>query len=317
MILRRILYCLAAGVALAGCGDEGARDYQGYVEGEYVLVAAPDSGWLTQLPVEQGQSVKEGDLLFVLEDTREQAGRDAAQARLQEAAARLENLTKGKRTEELAVIEAQITAAKANLRFAAAELRRQEYLAKTNVSARRRLDEAGTAHASADARLHELTEQLEVARLPARPDEIIAAEAAVSAARAQLAEAGWRLDQRRIKSRVAGVVEDTLRRAGEFVPASGAVISLLPPENIKIRFFVPETMLAAFQPGGVVAVACDSCPAGLTAKISFISSEAEFTPPVIYSVGNREKLLFLVEAKPSVYGAYFRPGLPVDIRLPP
>lgn len=304
-------------VALAGCDGDADQTWQGYVEGEYVLVAAPDSGWLTQTAVKNGQSVEPGDLLFTLEDTREQAGHDMAVARLAESQARLENLTKGRRAEEVSVIDQQIRAAEANLRFASSEQDRQMKLAKTDASARRRFEEARAIRATAAARLSELQAQRDVALLPARDDEIAAAQAAVAASRAQLAEAGWRLDQRRIKARVGGVIEDTLRRAGEFVPAGGVVISMLPPENVKLRFFVPETSLAALQPGKTVTVSCDSCPDELAAAVSFISSEAEFTPPVIYSVGNREKLLFLVEATPSVYGSYFRPGLPVDVRLTP
>ncbi len=302
---------------LSGCGDAGDQSYQGYVEGEYVLIAAPDRGWLTQLAVENGQHVKEGDLLFVLEATREQAGHDAAAARVAEATARLENLTKGRRIEEITVIDQQIKAAEANVSFAAAEYQRQRQLVKTDVGARRKLEEARAAQRTAAARVAEIKAQRGVALLPARDDEIAAARAAAAASHAQLAEADWRLDQRRIRARVAGVVENTLRRTGELVPAGGAVVSLLPPENVKLRFFVPEMQIAELRLGKSVAVSCDSCPDNLTASISFISNEAEFTPPVIYSVGNREKFVFMVEAKPSAYGSYFRPGLPVDVRLSP
>lgn len=311
------LWCLSIFALLSGCGEPSDRSWQGYVEGEYVLVAAPDSGWLTQVNVENGQNVAEGDVLFVLESVREQAARDAATARLAEANARLDNLTKGRRAEELSVFDPQIGAAEANLRFASAEYGRQQQLAKTDASARRKLEEARAVQRTAAARLEELRLSRNVALLPARDDEIAAAAALAAAARAQLAEAEWRLDQRRVKARAGGMVEDTLRRTGEFVPAGGAVVSLLPPQNVKLRFFVPETRLAEFSPGKSVSVSCDSCPPELSARISFISSQAEFTPPVIYSRENREKLVYLIEAKPSVPGAYLRPGLPVDIRIAP
>lgn len=308
-----LILCLA----LPGCSDNAGQSWQGYVEGEYVLAAAPDSGWLTQVNVENGQNVAEGDVLFVLESVREQAARDAAAARLDETKARLDNLTKGRRAEELSVFDPQIGAAEANLRFATAEYSRQQQLAKTDASARRKLEEARAVQRTAAARLEELRLSRNVALLPARDDEIAAAAALAEASRAQLAEAEWRLDQRTIKARTGGVVEDTIRHAGEFVPAGGVVISLLPPENVKLRFFVPETQLAQLRLGKTMAVSCDSCPENQTAAVSFISSEAEFTPPVIYSVGNREKLVYLVEAKPSAYGEYLRPGLPVDVRLAP
>ena len=312
-----IFRLLSLSLMLSGCGKTEDQAWQGYVEGEYVLAAALEGGWVTRIAVENGQTVREGDRLFDLEASREQAGQDAAAARVAEAAARLENLTKGKRTEEVSVIDEQIRAAGANLRFAAAELDRQQKLSKTDATARRRFEEARSVRAMADARLGELKAQRSVALLPARDDEIAAAQAAAAASRAQLAEAAWRLDQRRISARVGGVIEDTMRRTGEFVPAGGAVISLLPPENLKLRFFVPEARLADFTIGKSVAFTCDSCPGNLTAVVSFISSEAEFTPPVIYSKTNRDKLVFLIEAKPSVYGAYLRPGLPVDVRAAP
>ncbi|MEQ1888201.1 MAG: HlyD family efflux transporter periplasmic adaptor subunit [Alphaproteobacteria bacterium] len=317
MKIAHIFRLLSLPLLLSGCGRTDDQTWQGYVEGEYVLVAAPEGGWLTKVAVVNGQTVNQGDPLFDLEASREQAGQDAAAARVAEAAARLENLTKGKRAEELTVIDEQIRAADANLRFATAELDRQQKLSKSDASARRRFEEARSVRAMAAAKLGELKAQRNVALLPARDDEIAAAQAAAAASRAQLAEAAWRLDQRRIIARAGGVIEDTLRRTGEFVPAGGAVISLLPPENLKLRFFAPEAQLAQLQVGKSVAFRCDSCPANLTAVVSFISSEAEFTPPVIYSKTNRNKLVFLVEAKPSVYGAYLRPGLPVDVQAAP
>lgn len=317
--MRRIyLFCLLMiAPALAGCGDASDQTWQGYVEGEYVLVAAPESGWLTEVKVANGQNVKEGDELFVLDPVREQAARDAAAARLAEANARLDNLSKGRRAEELSVFDPQISAAEANLRFASAEYDRQQQLAKTDASARRMLEQARAAQRTAAARLEELRLSRNVANLPAREDEIAAAAAFVEASKAQLAEAEWRLEQRRVRARVSGMVEDIMRRAGEFVPAGGAVVSLLPPQNVKLRFFVPETRLAELRPGQSVAVSCDACPDGLSASISFISSQAEFTPPVIYSRENREKLVYMIEAKPSVPGDYLRPGLPVDVRIAP
>jgi HlyD family secretion protein len=89
---------------------------------------------------------------------------------------------------------------------------------------------------------------------------------------------------------------------------------LLPPQNLKVRFFVPEEARAKLAVGTVVAMRCDGCPANLRARVTFIASDAEFTPPVIYSVGSREKLVWMVEAVPE--GAVLSPGQPVDVTLP-
>jgi HlyD family secretion protein len=312
----RTLSLVISILALTACGEDSGPQYQGYVEGEFVLVGPPESGWITSVDISRGDQVKEGDLLFTLESTREEAQRNAAAARVVETQSRLDNLLKGKRVEEIAVIDEQIKEAEANLRFATEELERQERLSKTNAGAKRSLEQARSAQASATARVRELKGQREVATLPARPDEIEAARAMVKAAEASLAEAEWRFAQRRISARVAGTVEDTMRRTGEFVPAGSPVVSLLPPQNIIVRFFVPETAVSQLRLGQAVTIACDGCPQEAQGAVSFIASDAEFTPPVIYSVENREKLVFLVEAKSNGLSA-LRPGLPVDVRVVP
>ena len=106
-----------------------------------------------------------------------------------------------------------------------------------------------------------------------------------------------------------------LARPGETIPAGGAVVSLLPPENIFVRFFVPETRLAEVHGGDKVALLCDRCTAGLAATVSFISPQAEFTPPVIYSEASRAKLVYMVEARPPREQAtLINPGQPIAVR---
>ena len=253
-------------LALAGCGPGAGEIREGYVEGNFVTVAAPEAGWVDQLAVVEGDQVSPGTLLFALEATREQAARNAAAA--------------------------NVKAAEARLTLAIQNLARQEALAQTSASARKDLDAARS--------------------------EREAAAAGVETARSDLTRAEWQFDQRRVTARVAGRIEDVVRHKGDYVAAGGAVILMLPPENVKLRFFVPETMLASLQRGGKVSVECDGCPDEMTATIGFVSSDAEFTPPFIFSVGNREKLVFLVEARPDgEAGKALRPGLPVAVRLKP
>jgi hypothetical protein len=131
----------------------------------------------------------------------------------------------------------------------------------------------------------------------------------------RFAPAQWRLDQRRVASAVTGVVADVLARPGETMQAGAPVVSLLPPENIFVRFFVPEPLLAKVHRGDDVAIFCDRCPAQLKAKISFISPLAEYTPPIIYSEASRAKLVYMVEARPPREGAIvLNPGQPVAVR---
>jgi HlyD family secretion protein len=142
-----------------------------------------------------------------------------------------------------------------------------------------------------------------------------AAQAALRQAEAQVNTAQTRLARRNIKSPVTGSVEQVYFRPGEVVTASKPIVALLPPGNIKIRFFVPETVLARIAYGGDVRVHCDGCAADFTAKVSFIAKSAEFTPPVIYSQDERAKLVYLIEALPE-NPASLRVGQPVDVRLP-
>ena len=307
---------LIALAAAMGLGGGGPLQVQGYVEGEYVYVASPVAGRLQTLEVARGAQVAAGAPLFALDRSSEQPARDDAAARLAQAEASLANLKKGKRPSEIDAVRAQLDQANAMLQLSAAALRRQEHLVATRVASREALDEASAAHARDTARVAELQAELQTAQLGARADEIQAAEAAVNAARAQLAQADWRLDQLSQAAPKAGLVVDTLYRPGEWVSAGAPVVQLLPPANVKIRFFVPEPQLGAIAIGDEVRVRCDACAPNLTAVISFISPDAEYTPPVIYSREMRAKLVYLVEAKPNEPRA-LRPGQPVDVTLQP
>jgi HlyD family secretion protein len=306
---------IAVASALAGSGGGPPPIFHGYVEGEYVRVAARAAGTLERLAVARGDQVAAGALLFALDATAEQAVRDQASADLAAAQARLADLRKGKRAPEIDLIQAQRAQAEAMLQLSAVNLRRQQQLAGTAAASREQLDAARASFERDQARVRELEAALEVARLAGREDELEAAEAAVAAARAALAEAEWRLGERVAKAPAAGLVTDTLYRAGEHVGGGAPVVELLPPANVKLRFFVPEPLLGELAIGEEVGFACDGCPQGLRARISFIAPEAEYTPPVIYSRESRGKLVFLVEALPEQAAARLHPGQPVDVQV--
>lgn len=299
---------------LSACGDEPTRTFNGYVEGDYVYVAAPEGGWVTEVLVQRGTEVRVGDPLFALDADAQVAARKQAAAGLEQAQAQLANLQKGQRTEQIAALEAALLQAKANRDLAEADLKRTTDLRDRGFVSQAAYD-TNLARRNANAeQVKQAEANLALARKGARVDEISAAQANVEAAKAALERADYALSQRGVRSKVSARVEDTLRRAGEFVPAGGAVVQLLPPANIKVRFFVPEATRAKLKVGGTVALSCDGCAKNLSGRISFIASQAEYTPPVIYSVGSREKLVWMVEAVPSA-GA-FNPGQPIDVALP-
>lgn len=304
-------------LGLAGCSPKPSGVFPGYLEGEFVYVAPPLAGALTNLAVSRGAEVAPGQLLFELERESEAAAVREAEQRLAQAKARLEDLTKGRRPSEIASLEAQLQRAKANLRLSNLELERRSKLIESKVISPEELDSAASRRDADQAQVASLSADLETARLGAREDEVKAAEADVLAANAARSRARWALNQKSQSAPVRARVQDTLFRQGEFVAAGQPVVSLLPPENIKARFFAPQTQLSAFKPGTPILISVDGMPAPLRATVSYISSQAEFTPPVIYSKENRAKLVFMIEAVFAPGQASLKPGQPVDVRLAP
>lgn len=310
------IFVLLAGLLLAGCAKTAPNRFQGYIEGEYVYVAAPLSGALTRLAVARGESVQTGQLLFALERQPEAAALDQARKNLAQAQAQLADLTKGKRPTEIDALAAQLEQAKASLKLAEAELARREKLVDSNVISLEEVDQARTQKDSAQASVNQLTADLETARLGAREDAIRAAQAAVEAQQAALAKAQWSFDQKQQSAPTNAVVHDTLYRQGEWVAAGNPVVVLLPPGNLKVRFFVPETILPQIKIGQPVAIQCDGAAQPFKATVNYISTQAEYTPPVIYSRETRANLVYMIEATFSpAAAADLRPGQPADVTL--
>lgn len=314
--MKRVLISTLIAAAVAGCGSSDSGVLQGYAEGDYVRVAAPFAGTLVQLNVARGTSVAPGAPLFALEQENEAAGRREAEDRVRQAEAQRDNLLKGVRPSELEALKAQLAQAQANAAFAVKELVRAEDLVKKGFLSPQKLDETRTARDSTAQRVREIEAQIVTANLGGRPDQVKAAESDVRAARAALDQADWRLRQKTVASTVSGVVTDTNFVKGEWVQSGAPVVAILPPENVKVRFFVPEPRLGAVKVGQAVELACDGCPAPVPAKVTFVAPQAEYTPPVIYSRDSRAKLVFLVEARPSKEDAVkLHPGQPVDVTL--
>ncbi len=314
--MRLISILPIASLLLAACTPTAKPALHGYVEGEFVRVAAPFAGQLTVLSVQRGMPVKVGEPLFALEQANEQAARLESGARLQSAVAHLEDLQKGKRLDEVNAVEAQLAQARASAKLSQTQLLRDEKLVKERFIAPERLDQTRAARDRDQARVAEIAAQLRVTKQSARPDEINAARAEMQAAQAAVEQAQWRLEQKSVKSPVSGLVQDTIYVAGEWVPAGFPVVSLLPPANIKIRFFIPEPQLAKFKIGLALQITCDGCEK-LKAQVSYVSTQAEYTPPVIYSNEARTKLVYLAEARLMPEDAVkFHPGQPVDIIVP-
>lgn len=300
----------------SACGPADAPLITGYVEGDYVFVAPVESGRIALVTVRRGQRVRAGQVLAELVADDVVNARAEAASRLREAEAKLENLLVGKRPQEIAVLEATLAAAEADLAEAESNYQRQMELVERRVVSEATADQARSRRNQARARVEQIKAEIVVARLGARPQEIEASQRAVEAARAALAQAEWRLGERTLKAPADGMIEDVVRHEGETAGPTAPVISFLPDGARKLRFYVPEPLLARLHIGDRLAFRCDSCAPGLEARVTYIASTPEYTPPVIYSVETRQKLVVLVEAALEGEAAQLAPGQIVDIRLP-
>jgi len=319
-ISRRFLLGLLALIVvgcMTGCDKAPSDLVQGYVEGEYVYVASPYGGALATLSVRRGMQVTAGDSLFALDQSSEKATRDEAERKLSQAQANLEDRRKGKRPSEVASLRAQLQQAQAALQLSLREVARQEGLAAVpGAAVEVEVDRARSARDQNQQRVSQLEADLSTALLGSRTDQIAAAQAEVRAKEAALAKAEWDLAQKRQLAPKTGFVFDTLYREGEWVPAGRPVVVLLPPDHIKVRAFVSQAKLGTITLGDPVQVLVDGMQGSIQGTVSYISPRAEYTPPVIYSQGSREKLVFMVEVLfDQEVAGNLHPGQPVDMRF--
>lgn len=316
--IRLIAISFVAFLGLAtGCGntEEGAN-LVGYVEGEYVYVSSPQAGWLIEMEVETGDSVSTMDHLFSLDAELETLAVVEARERRAQTQAVSKNLSVGARPAEIEALEARLADADAQKELAQSEYDRRYPLVAQGIVAEAEGDVLSAAVRRANSNVEAIQKSIEVAKLTGRDADREAAAANTRIADAQMQQAEWRLDQRTVTSKVAGRVEMVFKRQGEFVTVGTPVLALLPPENIKIRFFVPQSEVSKLPLGSTIKVRPDGETEALVAVISFVATEPEFTPPVIYSTDARAKLVFMMEAR-LVGERALRPGLPVDIMLNP
>ena len=317
-VLSRLCILIFIALAAGSCTEKPAGYFQGYVEGEYVLVSSPLAGRLELLAVSRGQDVAMGDQLFILEHDREQAAVAEAEQGVARAKNILADLEKGKRPSELSALEARLKQARVTNDLARDEFERRQLLFRQDLIPQEEFDRARTEMERSTSLVAQLKAELETAKLGARSDLLDAARSDVKKAVYNLDQARWKLEQKTQAAPAAGFVFDTFYREGEFVPAAYPVISLLPPDHVKIRFFVPETILGKLVAGDKISVSLDGRGEAVQATISYISPQAEYTPPVIYSREIRAKLVYMIEALPEPGAAAgLHPGQPVDVILEP
>jgi len=310
----KLVPTLAAALVAAGCSRPDPV-FHGWAEADETRVAPLTTGVLTRLAVERGQTIDAGTVLFAQDAEAERAARDEAAARLGQAEAQLANLVAGGRADEVDAALAQVKEARSALEFARSDLRRTQQLAADGAATQQRLDLARSNEEQSAARLRSAEAKLRTLQIPVgRAKEIEAQRAVTEMARAALASAEWKLQQRGAVAPVDARVIDTFYREGELVPSGAPVLSLLPAGALRVRFFVPGPRLADIRIGAPVQVTCDGCAGPLQAKVSYVSPSPEFTPPVVYAGDARSKLVYLVEARSTALQG-LHPGQPLDVQV--
>jgi HlyD family secretion protein len=290
--------------------------FSGYVEGDLVRIGPIEGERVATLAVEPGAEVVRDAPLFTMATPVLDQARSEARGRVEQARATLQNLKAAlNRPEQIAVLRAALDRARASLVYSENEFKRQSALVERGAATVAVRDQARFARDRDLAAVAEAEKQIEAGLLPSRNQEILAAQAALGQAEAQERQIDVRIARQEVRAPTAGVIQDVYFRPGEVVASGQPVLALLPPENRKIRFFVAEGFLARVALGKTVEVFCDSCPPALMARVIYISPQAEFTPPVIFSLEERGKLVFRVDARPDDRKLPLPLGLPVTVRL--
>lgn len=282
----------------------GAELFTGYVVSENIYMASPVTGTVAAIAVKRGQQVAAGAPLFRIDPTVRAAETERARAQISANQASVAN-----QEAALARARADLAAAQADAERSGAELARltAAQREKPGSVAQLQIDQTRADNLAALRRRDAARAQLGSAQAA-----IEGAQANVTEARAGLSAAQRELDELSPVAPRAGRIDDIMFKPGETVPPNVAVVSIVPNDEIRVRFYVPQALVNAYKPGRRVAIACDGCAAGMTAVVDFVSSRPEFTPPIIYSLDARQKLVFLVEAVPSSPLALI-PGQPMDV----
>ncbi|AZV74588.1 HlyD family efflux transporter periplasmic adaptor subunit [Coxiella burnetii] len=314
-LIRPIFWLLFGMLLLSGCSKNQPVLLQGYVEGQFIYLSSSVSGLLKSLLVYRGDSVKEDQTLFILDPEPQESELQEAKAKLTQEKENLENLVKGQRQTILNRIIAEREQAIADMIYAQQTLTRFQHLYRVRAISKDELDKATADYKAKKQIVNQTEANLAEAQLGERKHLILAQQAVVDAAQANVAKLIWELDQKTVVAPKNGNIFDTFFKVGEYVPAGQPVTALLTPNNIKLIFYIPEPLLSRLKLGTVVEFKCDGCTIQ-RAKVTYISPEAEYTPPIIYSQKSRAKLVYRVEcAIPEKNALKFHAGQPVDVYL--
>lgn len=308
---------LACALLMSGCqpATETAQ-LPGYIEADITAVASPVAGILSQLTIKEGQSVKSGEKLYLLESDREQAQLAEARARKEQAESQSRNVSKGAREAELDSLRARLRYTKAQLAQAKTQLKKTEALLKRNFISEAQVEADRTSVQLAQAQVEEARASLKAAKEGGRDDERDAAKAQASAAEAGVQQIQWLLQQKQVVAPIDGVVQEVFIRQGEFAQSGATVLSILQKDSLRVRFFVPNDLRPRFMPGSSFQVKVSGCDQPLTARTTRVSARPEYTNPLMFGPELRDRLSFLTEGRIDAGGGCsVPPGTPVGVIL--
>lgn len=313
--LTKVTGLIAAVLCIGGCDDASSSGFSGHTNGDFIYLSHNSTEKINKILVSKGSKVKEGQTLVMMEGFSSVNSLNLSEKNYQAELALLQDMKSGERPEELAIIRSRLEQAKSVASVAKIHMERNRELYMSEVISKLDWDTIKADYVQKKAQVDEFSNQLRARELPARKEQIQSQQLRVESARLQLEKARWNSQQNRIIAPQDGVVFDIIYSAGERPIAGNPIISLLPPRNIKVRFFVPEKQLGSVSLAQKVNFFCDGCPTPLTGRINYISAKAEYSPPVIYSTTRREKLLFMAEAAPDEKSALaLKLGQPVEVR---
>ncbi len=311
----RLIYFIL--LILLGCGKQEDQ-YQGYVEAENIYISSPYGGKLLELGATRGKLVEKGDVLFELDPNPEALELTQREALYKQSIDTLEDLKKPKRQAEIDAIQAQIQQAEAQLSLASIRMKRYQTLYDRHVMDKDSLDAAVERYHEVEALKAQLTANLQLAHLGARDDRISAQSYGAASILSKIKEIKWQIGQKKLSAPTAGVIFDTYYRPGEYVESGHPVMSIVAPENTHVEFFVPLKALSNLHLGKVIHFTYENEnePERIRAKIVYISPEAEYMPPLVYSRDNSEKLVFRIKAD-VLSRTRLIPGEPVIVLVAP
>lgn len=297
---------------LVGCYGRSDAEVQGYVEGDFVRISLPESGIVENVAVTRGSRVKKGDIVFTLDSNRERAALDKARYELEVARAEVSNLLSGERSDEIEALQSGIVELKAQLAYTVASYRRKLNLSRSGAASTDEVERLRSEESATRAKIRASESRLRLAQSSiGRKGEIDAAQSLLQYREAAVREAEANLALRQAVAPADAVVSDVIYRPGETITSGQAVVELLPPGNVKARFFLSSAQVGKTAAQPEIMLQCEGCGKGVPARVSFVASEAAYRPPVLYSRNESGKLAFMVEATPLEYAEPLRPGLPV------